>query len=41
VGVGKRLFAEGSGAKFMRLVETKTFDTGIVGLTLRPVGDGR
>ena len=40
-GGGKRLFAEGSGGKFMRLVETKTFDSGVVGLTLRPTGNGR
>jgi dihydrofolate reductase len=40
-GGGKRLFAEGGGGKVMRLVETKTFDSGVVGLTLRPTGNGR
>jgi len=32
-GSGKRLFADGSDTKTMRLVETRTFDSGVVGLT--------
>jgi dihydrofolate reductase len=38
-GGGKRLFADGSGTKTMRLVETKTFDTGVVALTYRATGN--
>jgi dihydrofolate reductase len=35
VGKGKRLFAEGLGTKDLRLVESKTFDSGAVVLTYR------
>ena len=38
-GSGKRFFADGSGTKTMRLVETKTFDTGVVALTYRATGN--
>ena len=34
-GSGKRLFAEGGDANTMRLVGTRTFATGVVGLTYR------
>lgn len=34
-GGGKRLFGDGGKTKAMRLVETKTFGTGVVGLTYR------
>jgi dihydrofolate reductase len=34
-GGGKRFFSDGSGARTMRLVETRTFDTGVVALTYR------
>ena len=38
-GSGKRFFADGSGTQTMRLVETKTFDTGVVALTYRATGN--
>ena len=38
VGKGKRLFAEGLDTKDLRLVESKTFDSGAVVLTYRPAG---
>jgi dihydrofolate reductase len=34
-GSGKRLFGDGGETKAMRLVEAKTFGTGVVGLTYR------
>ncbi len=37
VGGGKRLFREGSEKKVLRLVETKTFSSGVVVLTYQPV----
>jgi dihydrofolate reductase len=40
-GRGKRLFPEGSGTRTMSLVETRTFDTGVVALTYRATGNGR
>ncbi len=36
VGSGKRLFGDGIDTKVLRLVETKTFDSGVVVLTYRP-----
>ncbi len=36
VGSGKRLFEDGGGPKAMRLVDTKTFGSGVVVLTYRP-----
>jgi dihydrofolate reductase len=39
VGSGKRLFGEGD-TKTLKLVETKTFDSGAVVLTYEPAGDG-
>jgi len=36
LGGGKRLFKEGSGRINLRLVETKTFDSGVVLLTYQP-----
>jgi dihydrofolate reductase len=38
LGGGKRLFKDGSDRTDLRLVETKTFDTGVVLLTYRPAG---
>lgn len=38
VGSGKRLFREGSAAPNLRLVETKTFSSGVVILTYQPAG---
>ncbi len=38
VGSGKRLFADGSDTKVLRLVETKTFGSGVVILTYQPAG---
>jgi dihydrofolate reductase len=39
VGSGKRLFGEGD-TKTLKLVETKTFDSGAVVLPYEPAGDG-
>jgi dihydrofolate reductase len=39
VGSGKRLFRDGSDRKALRLVETKTFGSGIVVLSYQPVGN--
>ena len=36
VGAGKRLFAETSGKKNLRLVETRTFGDGVTVLIFRP-----
>jgi dihydrofolate reductase len=36
LGSGKRLFRDGSDTKVLRLVDTKTFSTGIVVLTYQP-----
>jgi dihydrofolate reductase len=36
VGSGKRLFEEGGDQKALELVDSKTFDTGVVYLTYRP-----
>ncbi|MDP9457616.1 MAG: dihydrofolate reductase family protein [Actinomycetota bacterium] len=36
VGSGKRLFRGGGDRKALRLVETKTFDSGVIVLTYRP-----
>ena len=36
VGSGKRLFGEGGESKTLELVESKTFETGVVYLTYRP-----
>jgi dihydrofolate reductase len=38
VGSGKRLFGDGSETKVLRLVETKTFASGVVVLSYQPVG---
>jgi len=38
LGSGKRLFGEGSDMKVLRLVDTRTFSSGIVVLTYQPVG---
>jgi dihydrofolate reductase len=38
VGGGKRLFQEGGGPKGLRLVESKTFSTGVVSLTYQSAG---
>ena len=38
VGSGKRLFEEGGDPKKLKLVESKTFSTGVVYLTYRPAG---
>lgn len=38
-GGGKRLFGNGGGMKTINLVETRTFDTGVVGLTYRLAGN--
>lgn len=38
VGSGKRLFAEGTQPEAWRLVESKTFSTGIIFATYQPVG---
>ncbi len=38
VGSGKRLFKDGSDTTVLRLVETKTFSTGVVVLTYQPAG---
>ena len=36
LGSGKRLFPEGSGQKVLKLVETRTFSSGVVVLTYQP-----
>jgi dihydrofolate reductase len=36
LGSGKRLFRDGSGLTALRLVDTRTFSTGIVLLTYQP-----
>lgn len=36
LGGGKRLFGEGGARTALRLVETKTFDSGVVLLTYQP-----
>ena len=41
VGSGKRLFGEGSATKTLKLLETKTFGSGVVVLSYEPAGDGR
>ncbi|MGI8689846.1 MAG: dihydrofolate reductase family protein [Thermomicrobiales bacterium] len=38
LGSGKRLFREGSDTKTLKLVETKTFSSGVVVLTYQPAG---
>jgi dihydrofolate reductase len=38
VGSGKRLFEEGGDPKGLRLVDSKTFSTGVVYLTYQPAG---
>jgi dihydrofolate reductase len=38
VGSGKRLFEEGGDPKKLKLVESKTFSTGVVHLTYQPAG---
>lgn len=38
LGSGKRLFKDGSDTTVLRLVETKTFGSGVVVLTYRPAG---
>lgn len=40
VGNGKRLFREGSEKKVLKLVETKTFSSGVVVLTYQPERKG-
>ncbi len=39
VGSGKRLFREGRDTKVLRLVETKTFGSGVVVLSYQPAGN--
>jgi dihydrofolate reductase len=39
LGKGKRLFGDGIDMKFLELVGTETFSTGVVYLTYRPVGE--
>lgn len=39
VGGGKRLFRDGSDTKALRLVEAKTFGSGVVALSYRPAGE--
>jgi len=38
LGGGKRLFKEGSAKTALRLVETKTFGSGVVRLSYQPAG---
>ncbi len=38
LGSGKRLFEDGGDRKFLELVDSKTFGTGVLYLTYRPVG---
>ena len=40
VGGGRRLFEEGGASKELRLVDSKTFGTGVVALTYEPAGEG-
>ena len=40
LGGGKRLFEEGGDSKILELVDSKTFSTGVLYLTYRPVGEG-
>jgi len=39
VGSGKRLFGDGIDTKVLRLVETKTFSSGVVVLSYQPAGN--
>ena len=39
VGSGKRLFEEGGAPKGLKLVDSKTFSTGVVYLTYQPAGE--
>ncbi len=39
LGGGKRLFEDGDGQKALELVDSKTFGTGVLYLTYRPVGE--
>jgi dihydrofolate reductase len=39
MGNGKRLFEDGDGQKSLELMDSKTFSTGVVYLTYRPVGE--
>jgi dihydrofolate reductase len=36
LGGGKRLFGDGSGAKVLKLVDSKTFSSGVVALSYQP-----
>jgi dihydrofolate reductase len=38
VGSGKRLFEDGGVPKELKLVDSRTFSTGVVYLTYRPAG---
>jgi dihydrofolate reductase len=38
LGSGKRLFEDGGDRKTLELVDSKTFGTGVLYLTYRPVG---
>ncbi len=38
VGAGRHLFGEGGGLKALKLVDSKTFSTGVVSLTYQPAG---
>ena len=38
VGSGKRLFEEGGDLKALKLIDSKTFSTGVVSLTYQPAG---
>jgi dihydrofolate reductase len=38
VGVGRRLFKDGGDLKELKLVDSKTFSTGVVSLTYQPAG---
>ena len=40
LGSGKRLFEDGGDPKGLELVDSKTFSTGVVSLTYRPVDEG-
>ena len=37
-GGGKRLFPDGSGKTPLKLVDSKTFSTGVLSLTYQPAG---
>jgi dihydrofolate reductase len=39
LGGGKRLFEDGNDQKPLKLVDSKTFDTGVLYITYRPAGD--